>query len=109
MAVTPAICLIEFKDALRAVPDIGDHVDIPKVEKNLAALGLAVNNIVANRAEGLSNAAADAAFWAWVSSVQAWLQALYAWQQATEGLTPTGVAVGPPPAAAPTSLTVSVQ
>jgi hypothetical protein len=108
MAVTPTICRDEFKTALRAVPDIGNNVDIPKVEANLAALGLAVNNIVANRADGISNAAADAAFWAWVASLQLWLQQLSAWQVATEALTPTGLVVGPPPAA-PTSLAVNIQ
>jgi hypothetical protein len=47
-------------------------------------------------------------FWAWIGGLQLWLQQLSAWQVATEALTPTGLAVGPPPAA-PTSLRVNIQ
>jgi hypothetical protein len=75
----------EFVDAMRARlvaqdPSLGANVDDPAVRPNLEALGQAVFRIATVRAETVSDAASDAAFWQWVGEVQTWVTALAAWQ-----------------------------
>jgi hypothetical protein len=108
MPLTTANCRDAFKNTLRALPAIGDTVDLPEVEPNIHALGDSVRVIVGTLADGVSDNTVDAAFWAWVASVNAWMQALRAWQQLAEATLATGAPVGPPPAP-PASLTVDVR
>lgn len=102
-------CGAEFIAAMRALPQVGDNVDIEDVKNNLNALGKAVHTIATARAEVQSDAAASAAFWQWIAAVQAWMGAMATWQTAVttavNGLAPGAVPPPtPPPAAAPTSL-----
>ena len=119
------VCKNEFVDAMRerlnadGLP--GSNVDLPDVNKNLAALGQAVFRIATVHAQTTSSAAQDAAFWTWIAGVAAWLTAVDAWQNgvttafttwvpapAAETALRTAVlavpAPGAPPAPVPTSL-----
>ena len=80
-----AVCKQEFVEAMR--PIAGDNVDLPQVQDNLGALGTAVFRISTLRATTVSDAGADAAFWAWVSALAAWqlgvVAAVTAWTPVT--------------------------
>jgi hypothetical protein len=101
-----AICKQEFVDAMR--PIAGDNVDIPQIQDNLGALGTAVFRISTVQATTVSDAAADAAFWAWVSGIAAWQSGVAAavtgWTPATapEQALRTALLAIPSPPAAPT-------
>lgn len=76
----------EFVSAMRArlesdQPGLGANVDDPSVNANLGALGEAVYRIATVHAETRSDAAADSAFWQWVTDVDEWLHDLAAWRQ----------------------------
>lgn len=79
------VCKQEFVDAMR--PIAGDNVDLLQIQDNLGALGTAVFRISTVHATTVSDAAADAAFWAWVSALAAWqlgvVAAVTAWTPAT--------------------------
>lgn len=76
------ICKKAFVDAMR--PIAGDNVDLPQVNPNFGALGLAVYNILTQDAETSSNSTIDATFWKWVAALDAWqqgvVQAFTNWQ-----------------------------
>jgi hypothetical protein len=119
------ICKNEFVEAMRqrlnadGLP--GTNVDLPEVNKNLAALGQAIFRIATVHAQTTSGAAQDAAFWTWIAGVAAWLTAVDAWQNGvTAAFTAWAPATAPetalrtallavpapgaPPAPAPTTL-----
>ncbi len=120
------ICKREFVEAMRQRlvekdPELGKNVDEVEVQKNLGALGTAVQQIATVYAETLSDATTDPAFWQWLGDLDAWLQSLSAWQtglaaafQAWAPVTPTEQALkasvlalaapGPPPAGLPAEL-----
>ena len=108
MALTTNNCRDAFKDTLRALPAVGDNVDLPQVEPNIDALGDSVRLIIASLAEAVSDAAVDDAFWAWVSNLNAWMQSVRTWQLASEAVQPTGAPIGVPPTP-PTSLIVDLK
>jgi hypothetical protein len=125
------VCRTELVEAMRARliaedPALGPNVDLPPVQANFDALGLAIFRIATVHGEAHSSATEDAAFWTWVSAVNAWLVALGAWQTglsaafvawaptlpAEQALRLALLAVPPPgapPAAAPASLTGRVR
>jgi hypothetical protein len=126
-----AVCRTELVEAMRARlvaedPALGPNVDLPPVQANFDALGLAIFRIATLHGETHSTAAEDAAFWSWVSAVSAWLAAVGVWQAGMAAaftawaptlpaeqavrLALTAVPVpGPPPGAPPTSLTGRVR
>jgi hypothetical protein len=81
------VCKAEFVEAMR--PIAGANVDLPEVEPNFGALGLAVFQIVTVRAEPRSDSGVDSAFWAWVDYVDKWATTLAAWRTAFQNWTPT--------------------
>jgi len=114
-----SICKQEFAEAMR--PIAGDNVDIPEIQANFGALGLAIYRIATVFAETASDNATDANFWNWVQSVSTWLTALSNWQIGMEQafttwapVTPEGqdlkakvlavISPGPAPTSTPTSL-----
>lgn len=120
----------EYVAAMRARlaaenPELAANVDDPGVQKNFAALAEALFKVLTLRAETSSSAAADAAFWQWVSSMHTWAQAMSTWQagvrQAFQGWAPASApdvtfknavlalpSPGAPPAA-PASLKGKIQ
>jgi len=125
------VCAGEFVEAMRARlnmlnPPAGGNVDDPNVKPNLVALGQAVFQILTVDAQTFSNAASDAAFWAWIAAVNAWLGKLSAWQagvtaafnawapatapdQTLKAALAAVAAPGAAPAAAPSQLTGVVK
>jgi hypothetical protein len=94
------------------------------VDPNFLAMGRAINQILALDADPTSDAAADAAFWAWIAAVGTWMTAMRTWQTgvvaAVNMWSPTGpdvalktailnVAQPPAPPAPPTSMKVDVR
>lgn len=78
-------CTVAFVEAMRARlvekdPSLGENVDDPDVQKNLAALGLAVYRIATELSNTASDDSEDPAFWAWLADTQAWLVKLSTWQ-----------------------------
>jgi hypothetical protein len=98
----------QFVEAMR--PIAGDNVDLPPVQANLAALGLAVHRTLTADAETRSVAADDPAFWEWVKAMRTWVAAtsaaFAAWTPTTPAETALKTALGliPVPPAAPTAL-----
>lgn len=103
-----------------------EKTQTPSIQNSFTPMADAVYRIVAVSARVNSDAAADAAFWQWVASVNAWLAALANWQsgaaQAFAAWAPTLPAEqnlknaltgltqpGPPPASAPTGLIGRVE
>lgn len=91
----------EFIAAMRArleaeQPGLGANVDDPSVGANLGALGEAVYKIATFHAETRSDAAADSAFWQWISDVDNWLQDLAAWQEGVTQAFAAWAAAGAP-------------
>lgn len=76
------ICKKEFVEAMR--PIAGNNVDLPQINPNFGALGLAIYNIATIDAETTSDKTIDAAFWQWVAALDAWqqgvVQAFSNWQ-----------------------------
>jgi hypothetical protein len=101
------ICKKEYVDAMR--PIAGDNVDLPQIQDNLGALGTAVFRVATVHATTVSNAASDAAFWAWVGAIAAWqtgvVAAVTAWAPTApaEQALRTALLAIPAPPPAPTS------
>jgi hypothetical protein len=110
----PAGVATQFVEAMR--PIAGDNVDLPQVQANLAALGLAVHRTLAVQQEGTAFAVTysdiqeDPDFWAWVRAMQKWVAASSTAFAAWTPTTPAEVALKAalvataPPAAAPESV-----
>ena len=100
------ICQKAFVDAMR--PIAGDNVDLPQVNANLGALGLAVYNILTQDAETGSNSTIDTTFWQWIVALDAWqrgvVQAFTNWQPTQ----PDGLALKAAILAVPTPQSASV-
>lgn len=114
------VCKTEFKEAMRArleaeTPGSGANVDRPDVDPNFGALGTAVHHILTLDATWDSDAAADPAFWAWVTALAAWVTgvraAVQAWTpvQPAEQALRTAILALPAPPPAPTSLHTEVS
>lgn len=84
-----AVCVTAFIESMRAQvladnpgdPDAAKNLDLPQVQKNFAPLGEAVYRIATAHAQTVSDAGADAAFWAWVGATNSWMASLSKWQQ----------------------------
>ncbi len=79
------ICKDAYIAAMRARlaaedPALEANVDLEGVQKNFGALAEALFQILTTKAEVSSAAAADPAFWQWVTSMVTWAQAMSAWQ-----------------------------
>lgn len=79
------LCKDEYVNAMRArlaaeSPELAANVDNEGVQKNFAALAEALFRVLTVRAETSSDAAADAAFFAWVANLVVWAQGMSTWQ-----------------------------
>lgn len=104
------ICKQEYIAAMRArmeadQPGSGANMDNPDVQKTFDSFGLALYRVMTVQAETKSNAAADAAFWAWIAQVNAWLGAMSVWQKGVAQAFSNWNAVTPQETALKTAIT----
>jgi regulator of protease activity HflC (stomatin/prohibitin superfamily) len=94
------ICRDEYIEAMRQRliaedPALAENLENEGVKANFGALAEALFQVLTARAETLSTAAADPAFWQWVASMIVWAQAMTAWQAGVRQAFQNWAAAGP--------------